>query len=115
MAKLQQLRIDAFHVQNGKCCYCGVPMWNTSPDELLRLGLRSRSAFPLRCTAEHLIAQQEGGKDVKGNIAAACWLCNQRRHQRKSPPSPEKYRAFVQNRLAKGKWHPPDVARLRTL
>ena len=87
-------------------------MWQASPDELKPLGLRARSAAPLRCTAEHLVAQQDGGKNVAGNIAAACWLCNTRRHKRKSPPPPDAYRAFVQRRLAKGKWHPPKVARL---
>ncbi|WP_425521304.1 hypothetical protein [Xanthomonas vasicola] len=48
-----------------------------------------------------------------GNIAAACWLCKQRRHKRKSPPPPDAYRAFVQKRLAKGKWHPPGLLKLR--
>ncbi|WP_254782667.1 HNH endonuclease, partial [Lysobacter sp. yr284] len=32
-----------------------------------------------RCTAEHLIARHEGGRNRRENIAAACWLCNQRR------------------------------------
>ena len=105
MPKLQRLRTEAFHAQKGRCCYCGLPMWNASPDELKPWGLRARTVAPLRCTAEHLIAQQDGGKDVAGNIAAACWLCNQRRHKRKSPPPPDAYRAFVQKRVAKGKWH----------
>jgi len=113
MPKLQRLRIRAFHAQRGRCCYCGLPMWNNSPDELKTLGLHSRTAAPLRCTAEHLVAQQDGGKDVANNIAAACWLCNTRRHKRKSPPPPAAYRAFVQQRLVKGKWHPPALARLR--
>ena len=104
MPKIQRLRTDAFHAQKGRCCYCGLPMWNSSPDELRPWGLRARTVAPLRCTAEHLIAQQDGGKDVAGNIAAACWLCNQRRHKRKSPPPPDAYRAFVQKRVAKGKW-----------
>lgn len=112
MPKLQQLRTEAFHAQRGLCCYCGLPMWQTSPDELKPFGLRARTAAPLRCTAEHLIAQQDGGKDVARNIAAACWLCNTRRHKRKSPPPPDAYRAFVGRRMAKGKWHPPKVARL---
>ncbi|MEN5206681.1 HNH endonuclease [Stenotrophomonas terrae] len=57
-------------------------MWNTSPDELKPFGLRARTTTPLRCTAEHLVSQQDGGKNVAGNIAAACWLCNTRRHKR---------------------------------
>lgn len=88
MPNLQRLRTEAFLAQKGRCCYCSVPMWNASPDELKPFGLRAKTATPLRCTAEHLVAQQEGGKDVAGNIAAACWLCNTRRHKRKSPPSP---------------------------
>lgn len=87
-------------------------MWNGSPDELKALGLRPRTAAPLRCTAEHLVAQQDGGRDTASNIAAACWLCNTRRHKRKTPPCPEVYRAFVQKRLARGKWHPPAIVRM---
>lgn len=88
-------------------------MWLESPDELRPLGLRPKTAAPLRCTAEHLVARQDGGKDVEGNIAAACLLCNSSRHKRKTPPAPDAYRAFVQGRLAKGKWHPPGVIKLR--
>ena len=87
MPKLQQLRNQAFHAQRGLCCYCGLPKWQASPDELRPFGLRARTVAPLRCIAEHLIAQQDGGKDVAGNIAAACWLCNSRRHKRKTPPN----------------------------
>lgn len=101
MPKLRQLRTLAYHAQDGRCWYCGARMWLSVPEEL---GLRPRSAKPLQCTAEHLIARQDGGRDVAGNIAAACWLCNHRRHQRKSPPSPGAYKALVQRRLAKGKW-----------
>ncbi len=114
MPNLQRLRTLAFCAQAGRCFYCGLPMWNRSTDELKAFGLRARTAAPLRCTAEHLVAQQDGGKDAAGNIAAACWLCNTRRHKRKTPPPPEVYRAFVQKRLARGKWHPPAVARLKT-
>lgn len=112
MPKLQRLRTNAFHAQRGRCCYCGLQMWNSSLEELTAFGLRRRTAAPMRCTAEHLVAKQDGGEDVEGNIAAACWLCNTRRHKRKTPPAPDVYRAFVQKRLAKGKWHPPALARL---
>lgn len=112
MLKIQRLRTLAFNAQRGLCCYCGLPMWQASPDELKPFGLRASTAGPFRCTAEHRVAQQDGGKNVAGNIAAACWLCNTRRHKRKSPPPPEAYRVFVARRMAKGKWHPPKVARL---
>lgn len=111
MPKLQRLRTNAFHAQHGRCCYCGLPMWNASPDELKAIGLSPRTSAPLRCTAEHLVAQQDGGKDVTGNIAAACWLCNTRRHKRKSPPAASEYKVFVRKRMHKGKWHCESVLR----
>ncbi|WP_324250425.1 HNH endonuclease [Xanthomonas vesicatoria] len=88
-------------------------MWNASPDELTVFGVCARTVASLRCTAEHLIAQQDGGKNAAGSIVAACWLCNQRRHKRKSPPPPDAFRAFVQKRLAKGKLHTPGLLKLR--
>jgi len=79
-------------------------MWLCSPDEL---GLRPRSAAPFRCTAEHLLPRQDGGKDVADNVVAACHLCNLRRHKRPTPaPSPDAYRVRVQQRMAKGTWRP---------
>ncbi|MCC8470482.1 HNH endonuclease signature motif containing protein [Xanthomonas phaseoli] len=59
-----------------------------------------------QCTAEHLLAQQEGGKDTRGNIAAACWTCNQRRHRRKKLLTPEAFKALVRRKVAAGKWWP---------
>ena len=113
MNRLKNLRTRAFYAQSGRCCYCDLPMWQVSPDELKPLGLRVRAAGPLRCTAEHLVARQDGGKEMAGNIAAACWSCNSRRHRLKSPPLPEAYRLYVQRRLTMGRWHPPILARLR--
>ncbi|MEB1348208.1 HNH endonuclease [Xanthomonas campestris pv. campestris] len=107
--RLKTLRTNAFHAQSGRCYYCCRPMWLSSPDEL---GLRPRSARPYQCTAEHLVAQQDGGKDVADNIAAACRLCNLRRHKRlTSAPSAEVYLAKVRRRVAKGKWHPTGLLR----
>lgn len=102
---LKTLRAPSFHAQNGRCQYCLGPMWLSSPDEL---GLRHRSARPYQCTAEHLLARQDGGKDQPGNIVAACHLCNLRRHRRPTPaPSASKYLAWVRLQVAKGKWYPP--------
>lgn len=109
MPNLARLRTLSFHAQSGRCYYCGLPMWLTCPSEL---GLRPRSAAPYQCTAEHLQARQDGGRDVAGNIVAACRLCNARRHKRKSAPPPEEYKALVQKRLAKGKWFNTTQARL---
>lgn len=106
-AKTQILRNRAFQVQNGRCYYCGVAMWLASPVELPveHPKPRPKVAAQLKCTAEHLVAKSEGGRDVAENIAAACLHCNWTRHQRKHPPSPEVYRADVRRRVARGAWH----------
>ncbi|PTS81033.1 hypothetical protein DBR33_19125 [Stenotrophomonas sp. HMWF022] len=109
---LKSLRARSFRAQNGCCYYCGVRMWLASPDEL---GMCSRSARPFQCTAEHLLAQQDGGKDTAENVVAACHRCNQRRHRRQTPaPSPHSYLCHVRNRMAKGTWHPASPAAQRT-
>ena len=105
--KIAKLRQNAFTRQSGHCYYCNVQMWLVQPTELpTALG---RDAYRLRCTAEHLIAQQDGGKDVQENIAAACFHCNQTRHKRRTPPEPDQFRAQIQQRVSKGKWHQPQV------
>lgn len=101
---LKKLRLLAFHTQQGRCFYCGAPMWLKSAHEL---GMRPRPSRFLQCTAEHLVARQDGGQDTPENIVAACWLCNLRRHQRRHPaPTPEAYKAMVQRRVGMGKWWP---------
>jgi hypothetical protein len=72
---------------------------------VLTYRLTRRSAQTLKCTAEHLTARCEGGKDRADNIVAACLICNHRRHQMKRPKSPQDYRRHVQGRVQKGKWH----------
>lgn len=102
--RLKTLRVHAFHAQAGRCFYCGLPMWLSSPDEL---GLKPRKARSFQCSAEHLVAQQDGGKDIPGNVVAAHIRCNQGRHKRPTPaPSPEAFRTLVQKRLAMGRWWP---------
>ena len=87
-------------------------------------GLSLSLTRQLVCTAEHLKAKSEGGRDTSDNIVAACLVCNQRRHKRKTPPDPSRYKALVTQRLHKGKWHvapvftsllvsPPDAAQRR--
>jgi 5-methylcytosine-specific restriction endonuclease McrA len=109
--RLKTLRVYAFHAQAGLCFYCGLPMWLSSPDEL---GLRPRSSRAYQCTAEHLQARQDGGKDVADNVVAAHTRCNQGRHKRPgSAPSPDAFRALVQRRIEGGKWWsslPPGIA-----
>ncbi|OYT96737.1 MAG: restriction endonuclease [Pseudomonas sp. PGPPP3] len=111
---VQKHRQSAFERQNGKCCYCGFQMWRDSAEHFAQQhGISLTQARHFQCTAEHLVARQDGGKDGKGNIAAACKRCNQLRHQRKSAPSPSRYQEHVQRRLNKGGWHAlPAKARL---
>lgn len=83
-------------------------MWLDNPKAFARRhGLTRRQANSHRCTAEHLLARCEGGGDTPQNIAAACSLCNLRRHSRRpvgSAPSPQRYRAHVLRQVAKGRW-----------
>ncbi len=106
MASISKLRKSAFIQQNGQCYYCGCPMWTDSPESFAkRRNLSVKQARHLRCTAEHLKARQDGGKDVAGNIAAACIYCNQHRHHRKKPMDPEQYQRHVKARIERGGWH----------
>ena len=105
--KIQVLRQHAFVHQQGRCWYCGVKMWNRSPAELA--SVPPSRASVLRCTAEHLLARCDGGRDVASNLVAACTYCNHTRHKRKQPPMPEVYRADIRRRLEQGKWHQPWV------
>jgi len=108
---LSRIRSKALQFQDGRCFYCSVLMWTDDCAAFTRRhGLPPRLAKWLQCTAEHLQARQDGGRDSTGNIAAACRLCNHRRHaQRKLAPPPEKYRALVQRRVSRNRWHDPKV------
>ncbi len=99
-------RSAAFDRQGGCCYYCGFHMWRENPVAFAHLhGLSLRHARYFQCTAEHLVARQDGGRDTQSNIAAACLLCNQRRHKRKNALEPQGYMILVQKRLGKGGWH----------
>lgn len=102
-----KLRFAAFDRQGGRCYYCGFQMWRDTPEAFARRhGLSLRQARHFQCTAEHLVARQDGGRDTQSNIAAACQRCNQRRHKLKAVPEPKEYKALVQKRMSKGGWHP---------
>jgi len=101
MPRLQRLRALAFHDQHGRCFYCRQPMWLRSPAEL---GIPWRLAAPLQCTAEHLVARKDGGRDTRENIVAACRQCNQGRHRRKAEMTPGKFGQFVRQRQKQGRW-----------
>lgn len=103
---LAKSRTYAYYNQEGRCIYCDYPMWVSSALRYAKLyGCSIAQARRLKCTAEHLVAKQDGGKDYRSNIAAACDLCNQRRHRRNDDLSPQAYRELVQRKLKKGHWH----------
>lgn len=94
---LMHLRERAFQIQQGRCSYCRQPMWlQDCPSFARRLTLTQRQAPPLRCTAEHLVARCDGGRNAASNIAAACTHCNQGRHRRKAPLTPHQFHELVQ-------------------
>ena len=106
-------RAQAFHRQGGRCFYCSVRMWT---DDVLafaaRYGLPRSAAMWLQCTAEHLHARQDGGRDASGNVVAACRWCNHRRHSRRVvAPAPEEYAKLVTRRVQAGRWHVEAVHR----
>ena len=101
-----RFRSEAFRRQAGRCYYCHVLMWI---DDCASFAEQYRISKPvarwLQCTAEHLQARRDGGKDVAPNIAAACKRCNAGRHRRKDDVSPDRFRALVKRRVTRGKWH----------
>lgn len=90
-------------VGHARCWYCGVQMWHLSPAELI--GVPTRAASRLQCTAEHLVARRDGGKDEAANVVTACVHCKHTIHKRKNPPSPDSYLADVRKQLERGRWH----------
>ena len=107
--KLRKLRRQAFRDQQGRCLYCLLPLWEGDIDAFVNThGIRKSVSKHLKCTAEHLRARQDGGSDVRENIAAACLWCNLQRHrrQRRQAPAPRRYGAWVRAQVAQGKWHP---------
>lgn len=71
-----------------------------------RLGISRRVRQTLRCTAEHLIARQDGGRNTQDNVLAACTECNHGRHDGRSDnaPSPGEYLKEVQKDI-RGRRH----------
>lgn len=108
-SKRQILRHHAFLAQQGRCFYCSQPVWERDVDTFVRAyGICKSVSKYLRCTAEHLCARRDKGRDVQGNIVAACWWCNWQRHggQPAKAPAPEIHQARVRALVAQGKWHP---------
>jgi 5-methylcytosine-specific restriction endonuclease McrA len=104
-------RKSAFIAQSGHCFYCKLPMWESDVESFAKARKISPSQAKLfKCTAEHLKARKDGGKDTKQNIVAACHNCNQKRHHIKVAPSPDDYRQLVQLGLSSGCWHRNSLA-----
>lgn len=104
-------RNAAFHRQSGRCFYCDFPMWLTDrADFAVTHGLTLRQAGRLQATAEHLVAQQDGGRHG-ANVVAACHHCNQARHRfrPRAAPSPERFLARVRSRVKHRHWHEPSM------
>jgi hypothetical protein len=81
-------------------------MWLDQPEAFAKkYKITPKEAALFKCTAEHLLAKQDGGKDVESNIVAACHFCNQKRHKCKKPKDPIPYKKHVIQRVVKGKWN----------
>lgn len=106
-SQLEKSRLAAFHRQGGLCYYCNLPVWlDDAGGFRARYPMSSQQLKLRRCTAEHLVAQQDGGCDHADNIVAACWLCNCRRHRRRRAHSPVEHRRYVQRLVRQGRWLP---------
>lgn len=106
MNTIKKHRQSAFHHQSGLCYYCQQPIWLNQPElfsSTYHLSFRQCQLF--RCTAEHLLARQEGGGTTRNNIVAACHFCNQLRHKRKKPMDPPRFRTYVHTRIERGRWN----------
>ena len=105
---LLRSRSIAFHKQGGLCFYCQAPMWqDDSAAFAARLNLPPRRVKYLQCTAEHLLARQNGGDDSPANVVAACSFCNRHRHwgRERRAPAPDKYRKRVRALMQAGHWY----------
>lgn len=109
-SSLLKHRHQAFLSQNHRCYYCGFEMWeNDSTQFAAAHNITVLQASRFQCTAEHLIARQDGGTNVKENIVAACKHCNHTRHRMKPAPCPDVLRRTITKQLANGSWHRKSV------
>lgn len=112
-SRRQKLRSIAFHEQDRLCFYCELPIWEDAAEQFASAhGLTAAQANLLKSTAEHLVAQRDGGRDTPDNIVAACAWCNSRRHAGRShrAPEPQAYKCRIAQRIAIDKWHPAGLA-----
>lgn len=100
------IRKSAYINQSGRCYYCSLPMWENDLELFSKkYGVKTTEALRLKSTAEHLHARQDGGKNSKDNIVAACVYCNQHRHYMRPAPEPSAYKKIVLKQLRNGYWH----------
>ena len=103
---IQRNRQQAFLAQSKLCYYCNQPMWDKDINSFItQYQVKPTSAKFLQCTAEHLTARKDGGKNIRTNIVAACKYCNHTRHKSKNALSPAEYKNRVRKLLSKNKWH----------
>jgi hypothetical protein len=111
--KYLKYRLRSFVRQNGRCYYCGFPMWLGQPESFAGCAsLTGGQIDRFQCTAEHLLARQDGGKDTPTNIVAVCKFCNGTRHKTPNPLEAGEYKQKVIRRLKKSKWHPGELHHL---
>lgn len=112
MSRIKSHRTNAFHAQHGLCYYCNCRMWLDEEAEFCKqFKLTKGQAAAFRCTAEHLVARCDGGKDSAGNIVAACRTCNARRHARKHAMAVDRYKIHVAKFIRRSGWHAPHPIR----
>jgi HNH endonuclease len=106
LTQLVRHRKSAYITQSGRCFYCDCLMWENNPESFAKSNnISPPQAKWLKCTAEHLEARKDGGKDAAKNIVAACLWCNRKRHSRKLDLSPQAFQLLVKQRVRKGRWH----------
>ena len=106
-------RTRAYNRQSGRCYYCDSPMWLEGRSKFAaKHGITKKQAKRFRCTAEHLIARQDGGTDDCENIVAACLHCNATRHRVSEALSPDKYKEQVMHFIRRQEWHPMEFHRM---
>lgn len=110
MSKLTTLRTRSYFAQQCRCIYCSLPIWEPPYKDRLAdaLGIPEPLMRYLQSTAEHLVAQQDGGTHSPLNVAAACWWCNWKRHAHRPEcaPGPAQFQAEVRRLMAAKLWHP---------
>ena len=70
MNKIAKLRIQSALIQQCRCFYCGLAMIEPALPQFTPKELKPKFQKYLRCTAEHLTARQDQGRDSAQNIVS---------------------------------------------